>query len=274
MRGIKAFLQGAINVFGWQALHRQRGGYDLRRIARFGTDHLKDARKILQGRIETVFDIGGNVGQTVRAFLPAFPNARIYSFEPDPGTFEQLQAAVKGEPRVSAVCAALGREPGNAQLHRFRMDQTNSLLPKAVGAEQYVYDKEYLEAAGVISVPVSTVADFCQQQGIARIDVLKIDTQGYELEVLNGARQLLTSGSISLIYLEVCFVPYYEGQPLFQDIYKFLYESGYRLVGLYESGFLTHCYQVGGNALFVHEALGALPPPVARIDLGVVRLCW
>ena len=64
----------------------------------------------------------------------------------------------------------------------------------------------------------------------------------------------MNAAAVALVHMEVSFVGYYEGQPLFAEIYQFLYDRGYRFVSLYESGFLTHCYLVGGNALFVHES--------------------
>ena len=273
-RAVKALLQSALNTFGWQALRRQGKGYDIRRKMRLGRNHIKDIRTILGNRVQVIFDVGANDGQTVRAFLPAFSRASIYSFEPDPRTFERLAASVRDEPRVRVVNAALGRETGNATLFRSKLDQTYSLLPKAEGAEQYVFDAEYLVNAGTVAVRITSIDEFCAENGVEHVDLLKIDTQGYEVEVLEGARRLLNSGSVSMIYAEVCFVRYYERQPLFQDVYELLYDLGYRLVGIYESGFLTHSYQVGGNALFIHERLGGLAPAERKVVVGSLRICW
>jgi FkbM family methyltransferase len=273
-RVVKAFLQNALNTFGWQALRRQGKGYDICRKIGLGRNHIKDIQTILGNRVQIIFDVGANDGQTVRTFLPAFSCAAIYSFEPDPQTFERLAASVKDEPRVRAVNAALGRETGNATLFRFKFDQTNSLLPKAEGAAQYLFDAEYMVNAGTVAVQITSIDEFCDKNGVEHVDLLKIDTQGYEVEVLEGARRLLNSGSVSMIYAEVCFVRYYERQPLFQDVYELLYDLGYRLIGIYESGFLTHSYLVGGNALFIHERLGGLAPAKPKIILGSLRICW
>ena len=253
---------------------RQDGGYDLLRKLSFGISHVKDIQKILGKRIEVVFDVGANDGQSVRTFLPAFPFATIYSFEPDPKTFQRLELLLGRQSRVRPVCRALGSSSGTAQLFRFNLDQTNSLLPKAEGAEQYVFDKNYLKSQGTVSVPITTIDDFCAMESIRRIDLLKIDTQGFEIEVLQGAKALLSQGAIAMIYTEVSFVSYYGGQPLFHEVYEFLYRADYRLVGLYESGFLTHHYQVGGNALFVHSSLGSVREQQPRLSVGSVRVCW
>jgi FkbM family methyltransferase len=175
---------------------------------------------------------------------------------------------------VHAQCAGLGRVVGDGTLFRYGSDQTNSLFAKADGAEQFLFDSSYMGECGTVQVKMTTIDDFCKDESIGQIDLLKIDTQGYELEVLKGATRLLNSKSIGIIYTEVCFVRYYQHQPLFQDVYDYLYKQGYRLVALYESGYLTHYYQVGGNALFVHEAMGKIRPPTRSLSLGSVRISW
>jgi FkbM family methyltransferase len=272
LRKLKLMAQRALNACGWQAVRRQDATFEIRPLLRLGFDHISDIKYILGDGVGTVFDVGANVGQTARAFLRAFPDAIIYSFEPDPGSFQKLFEATAGQRRVRPYNVALGREEGNAKLFRFKFDQTNSLLPKARGAEQYVADAEYLTEVGEVPVEVTCIESFCRKHGVEKIDLLKIDTQGYELEILNGAQGLLSSAAVSLIYIEVCFVRYYEGQPLFPEIYQFLYDRGYRFVGLYESGFVTHCYHVGGNALFVHASLGNLREPRPLLQVGRVQI--
>jgi FkbM family methyltransferase len=272
LRKLRSLAQKALNACGWQAVYRQDKTYEIRPLLRLGSDHIADSKYILGDRVGTVFDIGANVGQTAREFLPAFPKATIYSFEPDPGSFQKLVAATSDQRRVQPYNIALGREEGSAKLFRFKFDQTNSLLPKARGAEDYVADAEYLTAVGEVPVEVTSLDAFCRNHGIEKIDLLKVDTQGYELEVLNGSLTLLRSAAISLIYIEVCFVRYYEGQPLFPEIYQFLYDLGYRFVGLYESGFVTHCYHVGGNALFVHSSMGHLRETRSLLRVGPIQI--
>ncbi len=203
-----------------------------------------------------ILDVGANDGETALRFSSAFPNATIYSFEPDPETFQRLVKRTGDVKNVHLVNAALGRTAGQTTLFRNRFDATNSLLRSAPGAQEFLVNPSLLDPVGSAVVKLDSVDHFCAQQDIVRIDVLKIDTQGYELEVLGGANQSLESRGVPLIYAEVSFVPYYEGQPLFDEVYRYAYSRGYRLVAIYESGYLTHYYQVGGNVLFVHESLG------------------
>jgi hypothetical protein len=107
-----------------------------------------------------------------------------------------------------------------------------------------------------IDVRVVTLDQFCAEHQIDRIDLLKVDAQGFELRVLNGARQLIERVAVPVIFLEVCFVRIYENQPLFPELYQYLFDRGYRLVWLYDTNFHTHFYSLGANAIFIHESLG------------------
>jgi len=120
-----------------------------------------------------------------------------------------------------------------------------------------VVSPQNLKSVADVTVEVKSLDKFAQDFNIEPPDLLKADTQGYELEVLSGATAMLCGAHPPLLYLEVAFVHQYRNQPLFQDVYTWVYDRGYRLVGLYGRGYSTHYYQVGTDALFVHETMGA-----------------
>jgi FkbM family methyltransferase len=245
-----------------------RGGYDVEKSSeallryRFlkrldlGRNPLSDVLSILGDHVQCVFDVGAHVGQTAERLVSAFPRASIYSFEPDPHSFAMLRALADTNSRIEAVNAAVGDCDGDATFFVNRFDQTNSLLKADPGAHQYLLDSSGLTPQSEVRVPVLTLDRFCAARGIDRIDVLKLDAQGYELRILDGAQQLLIRRAVPLIYLEVCFVRFYQGQPLFPDVYRYLFDRGYRLVWLYENNFHTHFYSLGANAIFIHESIG------------------
>ncbi len=221
-----------------------------------GHDPLSDITTILGNRIACVFDVGANVGQTAARFVSAFPRATIYSFEPDPHSFAELRALAGTTGRIEAINAAVGDADGSATFFVNAFRQTNSLLKTAPGASQYLLDPGGLALQSEARVPLLTIDRFCADRGIDRIDVLKLDVQGYEIRALDGARGMLTRLAVPLIYLEVCLVRIYEDQPLFPDIYRYLFDRGYRMVWLYENNFHTHFYSTGANAIFIHESIG------------------
>ena len=83
------------------------------------------------------------------------------------------------------------------------------------------------------TVPVITIDEFCEKQKITKIDVLKIDTQGFELEVLKGAQKSMKENKIGLLYFEVTFIDMYKDLPLFGELYNFAVNNGFELVAIY-----------------------------------------
>lgn len=127
----------------------------------------------------TILDIGANQGQSAEFYHAAFPHARILSSEPDPEAFQALAEVVARIPKAQAFQLAFGESRGTASFNRFQSSQTNSFL---------TFDVRYRleEASSPIAVTVETLDSFCGQLGIRQIDLLKIDTQGYDLKVLRG----------------------------------------------------------------------------------------
>jgi FkbM family methyltransferase len=211
---------------------------------------------ILEGRASSILDVGAHVGETALRFAEVFPNARIFSFEPDPKNFDRLIANTRNVPAIVPVKKAVAEQVGAAKLYRTRFDQAHSLLPPRNDAAEFLSVPDLLAPEETETVETVTIDDFCRARELSHVDVLKIDAQGAELAILQGAEDLLKRRAASLIHVEVNFIPFYEGSPLFPEIYEHLYERGYRLVALYDLGFSTHYYQVGCNALFVEEGRG------------------
>ena len=84
------------------------------------------------------------------------------------------------------------------------------------------------------------------------IDLLKMDTQGYELHVLAGAEQTIRANNIAVVYSEVLFVPLYKGQAYFPEVYEHLVSRGFGLVNFYDTHYNDDGYLSWCDALFVH----------------------
>lgn len=229
-----------------------RCGYDLVNRREFGRDWLTDAAAILGAPPAVIFDVGANKGQCLGEILRHFPRARVHSFEPFPEVFAQLAAFAKPYANVTTHQLALGEADGVREFHLNRASDTNSFLANAPGAAQYA-PPGWVEPMGTIQAPMRRLDTFCREQGITRIDVLKIDSQGYELKILEGAAELLRTRRIRVLLLEVLFVPLYEGQPYFEDVYLSLKQRGYRLAGLYEQHREASRALKWSDALFVAD---------------------
>jgi FkbM family methyltransferase len=228
-------------------------GYEIAKLNRFGRHPLTDIRSILseRHRPRVIFDVGANEGQTAIKFATMFGEALIYSFEPFHDAFMQLQKVALKHPRIHPVESALGDKIESQTLRLNAASATNSLLPNAPEASTF-QPEGMADTKGVATVCVSTVDAYCRMHGVQSIDILKIDTQGYDLTVLRGAEQLIVENRVAIILAEVLFAPLYVGQAYFHEIYDHLWRRGFRLVNLYDVAINGRTYASWCDALFVH----------------------
>jgi FkbM family methyltransferase len=127
---------------------------------------------------------------------------------------------------------ALGSERKKMLLQVNASAATNSLL-ETDGKAAPFWDQGILDTIERVDVDVTTLDEFCRENGIEKIDVLKLDIQGSELEALRGAKGLLSQGNIGVIYTEMLVAPSYKGQFKPLELFGFLDGLGYDLLGLY-----------------------------------------
>ena len=166
---------------------------------KFGVDWLHDVKKlscVWHYPLCTFFDVGANVGETALIALDRFPGIAVYSFEPHPSTFEQLRRCTERKPTVKPLQLALGAEKGLVEMFEYEESKINSL----VGDAPYI--KRFPQSSRSLPVEQDTLDAFCAQENLNQVDILKIDTEGYDLEVLKGANDLLRNHAVKFIYLE------------------------------------------------------------------------
>jgi FkbM family methyltransferase len=144
-----------------------------------------------------LFDVGANVGDYSKSLREEYPNARIYAFEPHPRTFSYLKSNLASS-NVKLYNIALGENPGEFVLYD-RADQDGSQHASLFEA---VISEIHKQNTTKFSVTVDTMDEFCRREEISEIDFLKIDTEGNELQVLNGAKELITNMRLSIIQFE------------------------------------------------------------------------
>lgn len=211
-----------------------------------------DVKNLFQsGTVKTIFDVGANEGQTAFACLTAFPEAVIHSFEPSATSFVKLAARGKSVDRLRLSQCALGATQGTATLQLHENSQANSLLPDSEMATRF-HPLSATQNVGKESIQIQTLDAYCSAAGVEFIDLLKMDTQGYEMHVLNGGQNFLRQARVAAVLTEVLFVPVYRGQCYFDALYAKLHAAGFRFVKFYSptyngDGYLSYC-----DALFVH----------------------
>ena len=139
-------------------------------------------------RPATIIDAGANEGQFAVAVAKLFPEATVYSFEPDPDTFTRLVRNVRAFSRVRPHLLALGDKRQQMPFYVDANTQVSSLLRPS---EKRLRAFPNTRTEKVLTVNVDTLSEFFATNELARPILLKLDVQGYEHLVLEGAAHLL-----------------------------------------------------------------------------------
>lgn len=169
-----------------------------------------------------VLDVGANVGQSYRAFRAQLPEAEIHCFEPAPETFPRLQAAARGDARAVLNRAGLAARAG-------RLDFTTGH-----GTDNHLVARPEDMTGDVVPVEITTGDAYCAKHAIARVDFLKIDTEGHDLAVLAGFSGMLRQGRIDLLAVEATTSLDNRFHVHLERFIHFLHPFGYRLTELVE----------------------------------------
>ena len=182
--------------------------------------------------INLVLDVGANVGQYGKLLRKSGYHGRIVSFEPLSSAYSELQIAVVADSAWSALNMALGDENGSAEINVAENSYSSSLLEMLPEHEKAAPDSSYV---GKETITIHRLdSDFEQLVEPDERVFLKIDTQGFEQQVLEGAGEMLDR--IQGVQLEMSLVALYRGELLFRDMCDLLQEKGYTLMSL-EPGF-------------------------------------
>ena len=183
-----------------------------------------------QYRVNLVIDVGANRGQYAKRLRRAGYRGRIASFEPVPDVFARLREAAAGDPRWSVHPFALGSEETETSMHVVPGTLSSVLAPTDFGAQRYAQLRE--PAAQPIRVRrLDAVLDELTAGLQAPRVYLKLDTQGYDVEVFRGAgarvREFVGMQS------EVALMRIYEGMPRLPEALALYEGSGFEVTALY-----------------------------------------
>lgn len=157
---------------------------------------LKDKLQIIPNPI--LFDVGANIGHYTNLMYMTFPNAEIHAFEPISRSYKILKGNFCQD-NIKLVNTGLGIETCKTQIFHYDDGYSNehaSLFPEVIST-LHKQNKLVTE-----EINIDTIDNYCIKNNISRIDFLKIDTEGNELNVLKGAQRMISSKSINIIQFE------------------------------------------------------------------------
>jgi len=218
----------------------QKFGYELTKIHNdgFGIRWLNDVKRLSNSygkKINIAFDVGANIGATSKEMLECFDSSEVYAFECHPNTFNKLVHNLAGT-RAYPLEIALSNTSGKDTFYDYGDEgYINSLTPNAP------YAVRFSKKATELSVLTKTIDEFSFENKISKIDLLKIDTEGHDLNVLRGGHKMLSSNSIAFIYFE--FNDFYQGENTdggsLNEITEYLAGFGFQFVATYTDYIVT-----------------------------------
>jgi FkbM family methyltransferase len=212
-----------------------------------GTEHLAVLRNL---RCEFIVDVGANRGQFALAARRMFPKARIHSFEPLQEPAQIFKNVFARDTDTTLYPYALGRENTIAVIHVTKDDDASSMLPvtpRMSGMFPGAAEKETRQ------VPVCPLSEWIKPASIPSDSLLKIDVQGFELDVLQGCEDVLDR--FKHLYVECSYIEMYEGQALAPRVIAWLEEKGFALSGVHNLYHGEDGTAIQGDFLFTRRKL-------------------
>lgn len=182
----------------------------------------------------TICDVGANVGnwtEQMRAALRLADHQTfvIRAFEPADAQFNQCRVRFAGDMASGKICLdarGVGAETGTVRFQVTGSDTGNSAIVSGCNSAN---------GAGIVDIPVVALDDLAAECGYARLDLVKVDTEGNDFNVIKGARHLFEAGAIGILQFEYNWRWVAFGHTLY-DVYGFLEGTPYRIGKLTADG--------------------------------------
>ncbi|MBN3582542.1 FkbM family methyltransferase [Algoriphagus aestuarii] len=205
-------------------------------------------RKLAKASPNVVFDVGANVGIWTQEFKKHSPDSHIYLFEPIPETFTKLVDNVTTLSYVHPYQFALSSKSGEIEMNYYpNQSYFSSIYPTSLGKDG-------------IKLTVQTISgdEFCDQNGIGYIDVLKIDVEGAEQNVLEGFQSFLKNQKIGIVQFE--YGPHnLQSKFLLKDLYDLFTDYGYKVGKIYPNWIDWSVYKLGMENFILSNFIAISP---------------
>lgn len=202
-------------------------------------EHFPHRKWIQSKKFATFIDVGSFIGSSSFAIRVMRPDIDIFAFEPVQSNYEFLITNMKSDMHFKAYQVALGSTNGSGEIHQNAFPASSSILELD---EQHKRQYPYAASTSREKVQIARLDDYLAEMKISPPVFLKIDVQGFELEVLKGAENCLDQ--VECVFLEVSFLPLYKGQCGFDGIHEFLSTRGFVFMGSYD-----HQYTKSGDLI-------------------------
>ena len=227
MTKIKNYISGLFRNFGYEIQRHSSASKSIKEPFY----HFRDLVKINQ---PVIFDVGAYIGNTVEQFKSSFPESWIHAFEPFDESFAIMKNRLQKTDRVLLNNIAVGDSFAESDSFFVTENEGSSSLLRPLKSANRFWKGTPLLMQEKVKVKVSTIDKYCEERNINKIDILKVDVQGSEIKVLNGASRMLGEKNIKLIFTEISIAPNYKDQSEIDEVISLLRSHGYRIFNFFK----------------------------------------
>ncbi len=202
-----------------------------------------------------IFDVGAHKGETLIIFKKYFPNSKIYSFEPFENSYQELKKTSLLHENTEAFNIGLSNFIGKEKFYNYidEFDQSLSVInssTKLIDGAMESFGYKPPKKIETVECEFETIDSFVRDNNIKTIDILKIDVQGSEYKVLQGADNIISSENVKVIYLEILIIEQYDEQKSLNYYLNYFEEKKYKLFGIYNFSYQNNSKILQFDAIF------------------------
>ena len=213
--------------------------YHQRKILKY----LKDLqKKNLIGNYDQIFDVGAHTGEYIKLFLKLNKHAKIHAFEPLKKIYDELAHKFKNNKNINCRNIAIGEKKEILEINIMEHLES-STLSKINYQSKYIIKKSIVFGIPINKllikkekVQVQSIDDIFRSEYLNKIDLLKIDTEGFVYEILKGCKQSIKNIKMVLVELHHSDL-YHEQNP--EKIHSYLIQNNFKLLKSFKFPFLN-----------------------------------
>jgi FkbM family methyltransferase len=235
---MKKIIHRAVNKLGYILLKREYmpNGISLSR------DVSKDNST---QSIATIFDVGASIGEMSLYFSENFEQAKIYAFEPVSSSYSALCKNTHAHSRISPINIGFSNQSGKVKVYLQKDHGLNS-----INSNVNIPDEK--NQGKFEEVEIDTIDNYCKNNKIEYIDILKTDAEGIDLLILKGAENMIKERRIKYILSESGFHPDNKRNTPFDELKEYLFAHNYKIKAFYDqSDYGKKPYITCANTLFL-----------------------
>ncbi len=189
-------------------------------------------KKNTNKKISVFIDVGAHHGETVKLFKKNFEVGEIYAFEPSPKNYKNLVEKTKNITNLEIFNIAIGKESGMIEFKQHFESQSSTITEINLKSNYYKRKNRYLDFFGIrqnkftrLEVKIDRLDNILEHKNLERIDILKIDTEGYDLNVIYGLGELIKK--VKYIYFEHHFHNMLVKEYTLSDVHNYMIKNNF-----------------------------------------------